>query len=721
MIVRSIFLLLCCVSFVGSACVTKDPTRIPTDVDPPGPESFSVTDALRRIEQLADSRKGALEVGSFLSHPESAVKQAAARGLGLIGDPDSVSILLPYLAKDDAGLRREIAFALYQLPQWYVADQGLHELKRGEAAQALIEALAVEEDEATLAEMLRALASLGGAEAKGALRERLSFSGSAPVTAAAVLQLGLWSRGSQGHELSAEDLQSLLALLAPWQVQEGGEQVRHALLYALARGSWNAEAKLGIQAAFAELFGRGTPTEGAWLATAWSKSAQQDPSEPMPVAAPIDAEWLASASTPERTAWARALVHAHHIDAWEMISGLLQDPDPLTAQAAAESLGDGSGLLEEEAPLHMAALLKALASELPEVRCAALSQAGVIGMESLGESWPSAEPELQLQHANLTTVELRRCVAAGANSFLRLPPGAGTKQALRLALALADDPDTGVRLNALEALTADVLVGNEPARLRLAKAASGVDAQELELAGLLLVEREDVLPTARIDELLASLPSDPALGSGRAALIGVLEGRKAGDGALLQALMLQDPDWFVRKAAADALGAFAETTPFSFPARSESEPGPLVEELPTHLVVDSDRGQFSLRMRSDLAPRTVQRMSSLAASGYFDGTMLHRVVPGFVVQGGDPTGSGWGGPPDRPAMRCELSSAPYKTGTVGMALAGRDTGGSQFFIALDDFPHLDGRYTVWADVDEGMDVVRTLRRGDKLLRVRPSP
>ena len=100
----------------------------------------------------------------------------------------------------------------------------------------------------------------------------------------------------------------------------------------------------------------------------------------------------------------------------------------------------------------------------------------------------------------------------------------------------------------------------------------------------------------------------------------------------------------------------------------------------------------------------------LVRNGFYDGLTFHRVVPDFVVQGGDPTGTGWGGPGY--TIRSEWSPRPYVRGTVGIAHSGKDTGGCQWFVTLSEQPHLVGRYTVFGEVTRGMDVFDLMQPGD---------
>ncbi|HEV7700104.1 MAG TPA: peptidylprolyl isomerase [Pyrinomonadaceae bacterium] len=134
-------------------------------------------------------------------------------------------------------------------------------------------------------------------------------------------------------------------------------------------------------------------------------------------------------------------------------------------------------------------------------------------------------------------------------------------------------------------------------------------------------------------------------------------------------------------------------------------------------ILNTDKGSFTIEFTPEEAPLTVDNFIKLARSGYFNGLEVHRVVPNFVMQDGDPRGDGNGGPGW--SIRCEVNMLPYDRGAVGMALSGKDTGGSQWFVTHSPQPHLDGGYTVFGHVNEkDMKVVDSIVRGDRILSVK---
>ena len=132
----------------------------------------------------------------------------------------------------------------------------------------------------------------------------------------------------------------------------------------------------------------------------------------------------------------------------------------------------------------------------------------------------------------------------------------------------------------------------------------------------------------------------------------------------------------------------------------------------TTLTMTLDGGDVTIRLRPDLAPNHVQRIGELANEGFYDGVVFHRVIPGFMAQGGDPTGTGMHGS-DRPDLAQEFNAEPHVRGVCSMARTNNpDSANSQFFIVFDDARFLDKQYTVWGEVTEGMELIDALPKGE---------
>ena len=129
------------------------------------------------------------------------------------------------------------------------------------------------------------------------------------------------------------------------------------------------------------------------------------------------------------------------------------------------------------------------------------------------------------------------------------------------------------------------------------------------------------------------------------------------------------------------------------------------------LILETSKGEIKISLLSTLAPNHVSRIKELVHDGYYDGIIFHRVIPGFMAQTGDPTGTGTGGSGQK--LDAEFSDYQYINGTVGMARTmDPNSADSQFFICFDGCSHLTGQYTVWGQVEEGMDVVETINAGE---------
>ena len=180
------------------------------------------------------------------------------------------------------------------------------------------------------------------------------------------------------------------------------------------------------------------------------------------------------------------------------------------------------------------------------------------------------------------------------------------------------------------------------------------------------------------------------------------------------------PHQKARRHAAKALSRISgKATACPAPAKGLPRPVELDHLIDRSLTVDfeSDAGKLTVVLDGGVAPLAVTRIADLVKAGFFDGMVVHRVVPGFVSQLGSPTADGYGGAPDRPAMACETSPIRFDALSVGIALAGRDTGSSQFFVTHTPYPHLDGRYAwigrasgSWASLVDGDRIVKASLR-----------
>ena len=251
---------------------------------------------------------------------------------------------------------------------------------------------------------------------------------------------------------------------------------------------------------------------------------------------------------------------------------------------------------------------------------------------------------------------------------------------------LLDDRDAAVVAAAAE----------RAATLKLADAAPKMQAALKRLRGAEAVEAQQAILAAAAELKLAELIA-PA-----------------------RALLDAEP-YALRQAAAHALTAL-EGKPVTArlpslppaPAPGAVSPGP--NAAATTVRLETTRGTIRARLWTAEAPRTAANFVALVKRRFYDKLTFHRVVPNFVSQGGDPRGDGSGGPGYM--IPCEINPRRYGEGVLGMALSGRDTGGSQFFFTHSPQPHLDGRYTTFGEIVEGLDVATRLIEGDVILRAR---
>ncbi len=137
-----------------------------------------------------------------------------------------------------------------------------------------------------------------------------------------------------------------------------------------------------------------------------------------------------------------------------------------------------------------------------------------------------------------------------------------------------------------------------------------------------------------------------------------------------------------------------------------------------HAVIHTEKGDIKLELYPEETPNTVANFATLANEGFYDNLNFHRVIPGFVAQGGCPNGTGTGGPGWSIACECDRNTHKHQKGSISMAHAGKDTGGSQFFICFEAQPHLDGVHTVFGGIEKddtkSLEVLDSLEQDDKI-------
>jgi cyclophilin family peptidyl-prolyl cis-trans isomerase len=283
-----------------------------------------------------------------------------------------------------------------------------------------------------------------------------------------------------------------------------------------------------------------------------------------------------------------------------------------------------------------------------------------------------------------------RVRAAAASAYAALADSPSVRNVVRSRLrSMLKDPDVGVRSASLRGLTRgasteDLSLALESYGMSLADGDNDARLAFWRLAEAVLARPAETLPDS-VQRTLATIvrPVDP------------LERAAA-------ARMSRFSSWRDSAGTARPLAWYEER------ARESTDRAPTLRVL-------TERGTLELKLFPLEAPLTLYNIVTLAERGYFDGQHFHRVVPNFVVQGGDPRGDGSGGPGY--AIRDELNRWRYGRGTLGMALSDPNTGGSQFFVTLSPQPHLDGSYTVFGELVAGGDLLDRIVQGDRIVRV----
>lgn len=622
---------------------------------------------LQRLAVLEESRSFDVElIEGMLEHPRSELRQEAVIIAGRMRDSRAVASLGERLldGKERSEIRIGAAFALGLIGsptslEWLLAA-------------------ADDEDAALREEVSRALGRISeeGSRAAAVTALKMALEDSeAQVRGAAAL--ACWHLGDE-----ARRARSLLeGILSDGEETTG---VRWRAAYALMRIADPASAPLLRKSL---LDGDGLVRTFA----AWGLRNLEDPEAVVPLAALLadsSSPWTARVEALRTIGTLREkgvcdLVVSRDV----LLEHLIRESHPLCQQVLVESLASGAG--EIEVPFLFAMLEEGRSRSLR--RAALVAIARVVGEDALGvlvafdsdvDPWMRVAAAGGLRHA-------------GEKGFELLPP-------------LLDDEDVRVRTAALESIIA---AGGERRWPLLQRGlADGDFAVRATALAAFIEEKPDrwqevvagVWPKSRGDEfwevrttILEALKEDPR-------------------GKMLARSGRDDRFMTVRKKACEILGEPVPRIPEDGGWRQGFDASTLSGRGAPRVRLETDRGDVVIECHYDAAPRHVSSFLALARKGFYDGLIFHRVVPSFVIQGGDPRGDGWGDAGYY--IVDEIGQRLYKRGSVGMPKAGDDSGGCQIFITHLPTPHLDSRYTIFGEVIEGLEVVDKIEVGDRILR-----
>jgi cyclophilin family peptidyl-prolyl cis-trans isomerase/HEAT repeat protein len=652
----------------------------------------AIVDQVASLLAVEDARRfdlAALSDGARAA--DAAVRRRAALTIGRLAAPEGLPLLLELLADPDSTVQVNAAFALGLLRDT-VAVQPLRQ-QLGTAGAGPTPELALE--------VVTALAKIGGPAGAAVLDELLrqnlvAVIGNDPPGSAMRAALEAWRLGQDAPVATLTQLAGA-----------GNVLVRRAALYTLAR----------LRA----------PAAGSVFLTATDDA---DPLARNYAVRALTASFADSAGL-GREAVARVVERLVADEnpgvRVQALRTLATYADSSYARVAADRMADGDMNVRVEALATLGHLGGADARRIlgeaanvdqPDF---AIGRQGLLGLARVDRT-----VGIRRTAAWITSLDWRqRLVGAEALGML------GGDTALTWLETLLDEPDGRVIAAAFGTLMrADSVAAGDWARALLRRAdpvvrtlAANQIARAPVLADLELLEQayqraqDDPIPDAAIAAVEA-LGALSRLGSSQAFAV---EDR-------FVARVPTCDDYLVREAAARSLPAAARVWGPAFPvetARTLEDYREIARRLilPAEregrrpaLVVESERGDFTVTLFAEDAPLTVNALLELVDRGYFIGTRFHRVVPDFVIQDGDPRGDGWGGPGF--AIRDEVNPRRYGVGTVGMALSGPNTGGSQFFMTLSPQPHLDGTYTVFGAVGEGLEIATRITQGDRIRTIR---
>ena len=667
-----------------------------------------------RIMKAEDERRWDNDLRELLSNSSAAIRKRAALAAGRIGNEDSVNALADLLQDADTDVRATAAFAIGEVeaasgagPLLAVlknakeplivrarALEGLgkiagalpreQEPRRLELGVAIIEVL---KTEAAFSDRLTAILGL-----TAALRSRPANAG--PTVAKFLTHPDARVRADAGNTL------------ARLRLNDGNEQLRKLL---------DTDADPIVRANAARVLGI---TEDKASFDSLLKLAVEDPDSRVRVSAIRSLALLKDARAAEKLVFRGA--------------GLVMQEKAKNAPAMNEvleiatTLGRLLALKDDERAIAwLGALRDDLGLTSPEIEVAV---ARISPAEYVRQFDPAAKPEPgEIDKTNWRSVS---SVAAGFGEIAALPDSVKNKAELAasaesLIRSMLDYRNT-VKLPAdthVEYAIPDVL-----------RAFAAFKPKDLAEVLLKHLNDPDVIVRGTAADLLGDLPpseqntraliaafprtaSDP-LNDAALSILAALGKQKSAAANDAMKNALDSRDYLVRQRGvsllkANGVGDFSARIGTVQTGKTDADYRRALARVgkKVRAVVTTTKGSFTMELLPEAAPLTVDNFVQLAQRSFFSRITIHRVVPNFVIQDGDPRGDGNGGPANH-QIRCEINDVPYDRAAVGMALSGKDTGGSQWFVTHSPQPHLDGGYTVFGRVVAGMTVVDNIVRGD---------
>jgi len=690
---------------------------------------------LQRILRAEDERRWDNDLGDLFSARNAAVRSRAALAAGRIGDEDAIADLTILLRQDDeVDVRAMAAFALGEIETSLGANALLTTLK--DAKESLLRARAIEalgkiaaalpkEQEARARELGTTILEALRLEARRSVPDRLTILlgltaalRAKPLDAGPVVAEFL-------HYSDARIRADAANTLARLKLKDGNDLLRRLLTTdpdPIVRA--NAARVLGAtedKASIEALLDRALKDKDSRVRVSAIRALAS--LKDVRAAVPLLQRGTTLLTLLRATLVNRAIDNATPQPHSSLANELLE-----IATALGRVRQDSN---DERVVDWLRSLRPVIGSGSPEVE---IAQARIHPTNYMAQFGSGALARRMVQEAILVDWRAASSIAQGLGEIAAdVPDSTNDNKRLRaqaedILRGMLDYRNSGLTINTLVAVHSEYAI---PDVLRAYAAFKPKDLAEVLRKHL---KESDVIIRATAAELLGELPPDETNTRALVAALPVaLADKELNDAALaiLDSLAkqksakaneaiqtaLNSQDYLVRRKAvallkANGAGDFSSKIGTVHTRNTTADYERAIARMGKQVtaVVTTTKGSFTIDLLPDEATLNVDNFIQLAKRRYFNGITVHRVVPNFVIQDGDPRGDGNGGPGYQ--IRCEINQVPYERGAVGMALSGKDTGGSQWFVTHSPQPHLDGGYTVFGNVVAGMNTVDAIVRGD---------